>query len=84
MNEERAREIYKDSSTHNYTIAELRQCDEWIRNYTLERFEIMIAPYCLQPQLREFLMSSVKLHFGAWEANRMFTAMRCYPDWMMS
>ena len=82
MDEARAREISLADNVEEYTHEELSETDRWVKDHTLSKLSYLIRD--IKPrELREWIMTCARVHYGSVETDRMLTELECYPRWLL-
>lgn len=81
MDEAKVREIHRATELSGYTHDELREADQWVKDYALVRLKEVIAHSNTQG-MREFILLMARCHYGSTETDAFLSAHQCYPEWL--
>lgn len=82
MDEAKAREIYRASDLSQYSWAQLRAADAWVKEYAMAQFVLHLKRSAMDPAIKEFTLRCTSIHFGSADVDEMLTKLGCYPDWV--
>jgi hypothetical protein len=82
MTEDKVREIYSVTDFNDYTREELREADQWVKDYALKQLGQSLMDSSASLSLQEYVLLMTRVHYGSVETDNFLRAHQCYPEWL--
>jgi hypothetical protein len=83
MLEAKVIEIYKAQTLRGYSSEELREADQWVKQYALDRLSQHLKAAGVTKAFSEYVMLMARCHYGSIETDHFLSVHLCYPKWMV-
>jgi hypothetical protein len=75
-------EIHKALTLSGYSGEELREADQWVKQYALDRLSQHLKATGATKAMSEYIMLMARCHYGSIETDDFLRAHQCYPEWL--